>query len=228
MRLLDAAKDLPNNTVPKHKFGGGRKKKISPHTDTIIKRERQKNPRLTVFELQNLHPELLQHVKIRTVQHHLQKDLNLTPAKKPLITERMKTKRLTFAKNYSHWTTEPWRKVMFSDESNFQVFKMGSTSVRRPKSSDRFDPRYTVPTVKHSQSVMVWGCFLGEKGRGGLYFLPKNKKINAEFYLQVLEEHMLNFYHIHGSEVFMHDSALCHKARKITRYFEQKQISLLS
>ena len=74
---------------------------------------------------------------------------------------------------------------------------------------------------------MVWGCFSGEKGRGDQYFLPKNKKMTAELYLQVLEEHMLNFYHIHGSVVFMHDSALCHKARKITRYLEQKQISVL-
>ena len=116
---------------------------------------------------------------------------------------------------------------MSSDESNFQVFKMGSTTVRRPRSSDRFDPRYTVPTVKHPQSVMVWGCFSGVKGRGGLYFLPQNKKMNAELYQQVLEEHMLNFYHIHGSGVFMHDSVPCHKARKITRYLEQKQISVL-
>ena len=36
MRLLAAAKDLPNSTAPKHKFGGGRKKKTSPRTDTII------------------------------------------------------------------------------------------------------------------------------------------------------------------------------------------------
>ena len=35
-------------------------------------------------------------------------------------------------------------------------------------------------------------------------------KINANFYVKVLEEHMLNFFRIHGSEVFMHDSALCH------------------
>ena len=60
MRLLAAAKDLPNNSIPKLKFGGGRKKKTSPHTDTIIKRELQKNPRLTALELQNLHQELLQ------------------------------------------------------------------------------------------------------------------------------------------------------------------------
>ena len=185
---------------------------------------------MTALKLQNLHPELQQYVKIRTVQHRLQKDLDLQsckPAKKPLITERMKTKRLAFAKKYSHWTTEQWRKMMLFDERNFQVFKMGSTTMRHPRSSDRFDPRYIVLTVKLPLSVMVWKCFSEKKGRGGLYFLPKNKKMNAEVYLQVLEEHMLNFYDIHGSEVIIHDSASCHKARKITRYLEQKQLNVL-
>ena len=51
--------------------------------------------------------------------------------------------------------------------------------------------------------------------------------MNADLYLQVLEDHMLNFYNIYGSEVFMHDSVLCHKARKVTRYLEQKQINII-
>ena len=139
----------------------------------------------------------------------------------------MKKQHHAFAKKHAHWTTEQWRKVIFSNESNFQVFKMGSTTVWHPRSSDHFDPRYTVPTVKHLQSVIVWKCFSGEKRRGGLYFLLNNKKMNIDLYLQVLEDHMLNFYNIYGSEVFMHDSALCHKARKVTRYPKQKQINIL-
>ena len=35
--------------------------------------------------------------------------------------------------------------------------------------------------------------FSEEKGIRGLYFLPINKKMNAELYLKVLREHMLNF-----------------------------------
>ena len=139
----------------------------------------------------------------------------------------MKKQHLAFAKKHAHWTTEQRRKVMFSIESNFQVFKMGSTTVQRPRSSDCFEPQYTMPTVKHLQSVMVLGCFSGEKGRGGLYFLPKNKKMIANLYLQVLEDYMLNFYNIRDIEMFMHDSAPCHKARKVTRYLKQKQINIL-
>ena len=35
------------------------------------------------------------------------------------------------------------------------------------------------------------------------------------------------FYNIHGSEVFMYNSAPCHKARKVTRYLKQKQMNIL-
>ena len=61
----------------------------------------QKDPRLTALELKNLHPELLENVAVRTIQHRLQKSLGLPSrkaAKKPLLTERMKKQRIAFSK----------------------------------------------------------------------------------------------------------------------------------
>ena len=57
---------------------------------------------------------------------------------------------------------------MFSNESNFQVFKMRSTTVWRLRLSDRFDPRYTVLTVKHTGAAR-------NKKRGGLNFFAMVK-----------------------------------------------------
>ena len=37
----------------------------------------------------------------------------------------MRKQRLAFAKMYVHWRNEEWKKVMFSDESNFQVLGWG-------------------------------------------------------------------------------------------------------
>ena len=116
---------------------------------------------------------------------------------------------------------------MFSDESNFQVFRVGSPMVRRPHDSNRFDPRFTVPTVKHPDSIMVWGAFSGEMGRAGLYFLPKNKKMNSDQHVKVLEEHMLSMFHIHSCEVFMQDNAPCHKSKKVTNFLQQQKIECL-
>ena len=63
---------------------------------------------------------------------------------------------------------------MFSDESTFRLVSGNSKIARRPSDVSRYNPQYTVKTVKHADSVMVWGAFSGNRGRGGLYFLPKN------------------------------------------------------
>ena len=64
MRILAAAKKLTYITVPKHKFGGGRRRKTSKFTDAVMKRELQKNSCLTALELQTLHPNLLENVTL--------------------------------------------------------------------------------------------------------------------------------------------------------------------
>jgi hypothetical protein len=40
------------------------------------------------------------------------------------------------------------------------------------KADQHYKQKYVVVNVKHSDSVMVWGCFSGIGGRGSLYFLP--------------------------------------------------------
>ena len=67
-----------------------------------------------------------------------------------------------------------WRKVMSCDESTSRLVLRGYKVVGRPSGVSRYDSRYIIKTVKHPESVMVWGDFCGDKGRGGLYFFPKN------------------------------------------------------
>ena len=51
--------------------------------------------------------------------------------------------------------------------------------------------------------------------------------MNAGAYLQVLQGHMLNFFHIHECEVFMQDSAPSNKAKKVKKFFGEHHIDLL-
>ena len=88
---------------------------------------------------------------------------------------------------------------MFSDESMFKCIRLASTKVHQPLKSGQYDPHYTVKTVKHPAQVMVWGCFTGANGRGGLYFLPKGKMMNGATYKTV-----------RGPFAFIHDKLLCH------------------
>jgi hypothetical protein len=42
---------------------------------------------------------------------------------KPLLTKKMKLKRLAFAKKHKDCTKEDWFKVMFSDKSTFRCVR---------------------------------------------------------------------------------------------------------
>lgn len=188
------------------------------------------DPGITALELKEKHPKLLQDVTVRTVQHRLQKDLKLPSrraAKKPLLTDKMRKKRLQFCKNYRHWTSDDWKKVMFSDESTFRLIRGTSKLVRRPSNVSRYDPKYTVKTVKHPDSVMVWGAFTGNNGRAGLYFLPKNVTMKSANYIEVLRNHMLIFWRIHDCNFFMHDGAPAHKSKAVKDFLETNKIDVL-
>jgi hypothetical protein len=111
---------------------------------------------------------------------------------------RMKKKRLVFCKAYQHWTAEDWPMVMYTDESTFRYFRSISTQVTRPSRSNRYDSQYTVKTVKHRDSMMVWGCFSGAVGHGRRFFLSKNTTMNGGGYQDVLENYLNQDPRIHS------------------------------
>ena len=61
-----------------------------------------------------------------------------------------------------------WRKVMFCDESTSRLARGRYKLVSRLSRVSQYNSRHNNKTVKHPKSVMVWGAFSGDKGRGGL------------------------------------------------------------
>ena len=52
------------------------------------------------------------------------------PLRKQLLTKAMKKKRLSWARSHAGWTKGDWRKVIFSNESHFEVHEHKSAVVR--------------------------------------------------------------------------------------------------
>jgi hypothetical protein len=73
-----------------------------------IKYTISREPTLTAGDLKKLMPSLADTAE-RSVQHALPKYLEMTShvkAMKPLLTSKMKVKRLNFVKKYAHWMPE--------------------------------------------------------------------------------------------------------------------------
>ena len=92
----------------------------------------------------------------RTLKRH--KLFACRPARKPLLKECHRKSRLLFARTHESWTPAQWGKILWSDESHFNLFNSdGGLFVRRPPGK-RYDQKYTKGTVKFDGGgIMVWG-----------------------------------------------------------------------
>lgn len=220
------------NWVKKFKDGGGvelpgtkvrvaKPRTYTQRTLTVIKRQLEINPTLTARSIKENNPILLEKASIRTVNRIIN---NLgyrrrRATKKPILSHLQRRRRVHFAKKYGLWNEAQWTRVLWSDESTFTVTCNRATSVFRKRGSDPLDPRYTCGTVKHPDSLMVWGCF-GYYGVGELIVLPKNEYMNQYNYLELLCDHLPRSFHLCRSKYFMQDGAPCHTAKSVVKWLD--------
>ena len=127
-------------------------------------------------------------------------------AKKPRFTPSMKAKIYAFAKTQLDWTTKNWRKALFSDESTVQQFISCNQLVKRPVGA-RYEDRYTIQTMKHPPSIMVWGVMFAH-GTAGLYFLQSGTIINGAKYLDLLKDKLEIHMIVHDFNRLIQDGSL--------------------
>jgi hypothetical protein len=69
----------------------------------------------------------------------------------------MLKKRLAFAKKHVKWSKQKWAKVLFSDESKFELFGSKRRLFVRRQPGERFIKSCIMPTIKHGGGgIMVW------------------------------------------------------------------------
>ena len=92
---------------------------------------------------------------------------------------------------------------------------------------DQNDPVFTNKTVKYPPKVMVWGSFSWWKA-GGIEFMGKGEMMTGVQYLQLLENKLEDKLEEHSCDHFLQDSAPCHKAKIVTKWFVKRpHISLI-
>lgn len=141
----------------------GRPRVTSKAEDKYIVVVSKRNRRITAPEIQgqfNAHHG--NKISLTTVKRRL-RAANLCgriAIKKPLLRRGNKQKRLKWAQVHKNWTVEDWKRVLWTDESKFEVFGQRRRVYVRRSVSEKMHPDCVIPTVKHGGgSVMVWGCF---------------------------------------------------------------------
>lgn len=208
----------------------GRPKKTTQQTDRAIIRIASVNPFLSSEKiLGKIAPEDGKNISSRTVRRRLVTAglLSRRPAKKPLLSKKNVKARLAFALEHINWTVEQWKRVVFSDESKFNLFNSdGIQHVRRP-AGKRLDPKYTVPTVKHGGgSVMVWGCF-SAYGMGPLHRIEgiMDKYIYKDILKNIMEPYADEYLPI--KYIFQHDNDPKHASKIVKQWFKEAKINVM-
>ncbi|KAI2648680.1 Transposable element Tcb1 transposase [Labeo rohita] len=139
------------------------------------------------------------------------------PQVKPLLNQKQRQKRLTWATEKQHWTVAQWSKVLFSDESKF-CMSFGNQGARVwRKTGEREMPKCLKSSVKYPQSVMVWGAM--------------SAAVNASSYQETWEHFMLpSAEKLYGDEdfIFQHDLAPAHSAKTTGKWFTDHGITVLN
>ncbi len=129
--------EMFKNNVPQRKIG--RDLDISPSTvHNIIKRFKESGG-ISVRKGQGRKPKLNNRTTIRSYIHKCQ--LKLYCAKrKPYVNSVQKRRRLLWARRHLGWTITQWKRVLWSDESVFQVFfgRNGRRVLRTKEEKDCF------------------------------------------------------------------------------------------
>jgi hypothetical protein len=159
-----------------------------------------------------------------------------TPAKKPWISKKNRAARLKFAKDHKDWTVAQWKRRLFSDESKNNLFGSdGRRFVRRP-AGKRFDKKYIRPTVKHSASVMPWGCFhyggvgpLVNVGEVAKNFRQDGKStMNKEVYREILKKNLLPYWKRNRAlfDEFQQDNDPKHTSKLVKDWFKHPRVNI--
>ncbi len=159
---------------------------------------------------------------------HPQCQLKLYCAKrKPYVNSVQKRRQLLWARRHLGWTITQWKRVLWSDESVFQVFfgRNGCRVLRTKEEKDH--PDCYQQQVQKPGSVMVWGC-VSALGKGNLHFCDGT--INAEKYIEILEHNMLpSRRHLFQGRpcIFQQDNAKPHSAHITKSWLRRKRVRVL-
>ena len=203
----------------------GAPRKILPRGISMMMRKVRDQPSTTQEELVNDLKAVGTTVMKRTISNILHREglKSLCCVHKvPLLKKAHVQARLKFAKEHLDDPEETWEKVMWSDETKMELF--GINSIRRVwrKRNAEYNPKNTIPTVKHGGgNLILWGDFSANRIEG---------RMNGAMYREILGDNLLpsvRLLKMGRGWVFQHDNDPKHTAKATKERLKKKHIQVL-
>lgn len=207
--------------------GSGRKRKTTERSDRfIVKCAKADNPTKKAIADQLL-AQTGAKVCVKTIQRRLkQKGLAWRKkSKKPYVGEKNRVLRLSFAREHVNWSVHQWKRVVWSDESQFCLHNQSSQYFWKTK-DEKLSNRAMQGTVKHQKSLNVWGCF----SWNGVGDLHRVKGImTGEVYRKILIHHLVPSAKrlCPNGFVFQQDNDPKHTSGVVSRYLTNKKLDVM-
>ncbi|KAI4904925.1 hypothetical protein NFI96_004658 [Prochilodus magdalenae] len=165
----------------------------------------------------------------KTIGNGIGNGLKSCSARKvPLLKRARVQAHLKFANENLDDSESDWEKVLWSDEIKMELFGINSARCVWRKRNADYDPKNTVPTVKHGGGdIMFWGCF-SAKGTGLLHHI--SGRMDGAMYRKILSDNLLPSVRTlnmgHGW-VFQHDSDPKHTAKATKEWLNKMHIKVM-
>ena len=147
------------------------------------------------------------------------------PCKKPFISARNRRKRLDYYRNCRLWKINDWKKLIFSDESKFNLFTFDGRAKVWRQAHERYLPECTKKTIKgFGGSIMFWGCITYDRMGP---FIEIRGNLNGQEYISQILDPFRGFWRKfkkNKTAVFMQDNAPCHTSKIVEKWFGSNKV----
>jgi len=140
-------------------------------------------------------------------------------------------KRFSFSLQMANKRLKYWKKVIFTDESSFQLMNANGRTLIRRFSNENFEES-NFQLTSQGETLMVWGAISSE-GVGPLARIDTIEEnettLNGSRYVTLLQRYLLRNYHELKEHklIFQQDNAPSHRYRGVSEWLEKKEIKKL-
>lgn len=238
-QMAGMAKSTIQNILKKYRTHGtvtdlpgrGSERKTSSRIDNHVEVLVNKNPFLSApviaKEIQDVYNV---QVTPQTIRNRIREKgfRGRAPVKKPFLTKKHMERRLEFTKKYHKMPLSFWKKVLWTDESKFNMFKSDGMQKVWRKPGQSYKLSCLRGTVKFGGgNIMLWGS-MAWNGTGKLAFI--DDKMDAQLYVDILKKNLLastRKLRLGRQFIMQQDNDPKHTSKKAKEYFTQNNIEVL-